>query len=167
MWYNVYRRFGGTYCLSPEDRRVSQTRRFISDYTVSRTKKTVTSKTIIKYGELNILRKRFCALEIAIPINTNFVRKYITSVTWKILAKQLEKNKKFWEELIVYFPWYDTGHIENDASNDSSIVACVFVAAVTFLPSRCLATVGIHKPTHTQTATWSNQPTIFFSKLEK
>jgi hypothetical protein len=48
-------------------------------------------------------------------------------------------NKKFWEELIAYFPIYDTGHIENDASNNSSIVACVFVTAVTFLPSRCLA----------------------------
>jgi hypothetical protein len=51
-------------------------------------------------------------------------------------------NKKFWEELIAYFPWYDTGHIENDASNNSSLVACVFVTAVMFLPSRCLATIG-------------------------
>jgi hypothetical protein len=25
-------------------------------------------------------------------------------------------NKKFWEELIAYFLWYDTGHIENDTS---------------------------------------------------
>jgi hypothetical protein len=50
-------------------------------------------------------------------------------------------NKKFWEELIAYFPWCDTGHIENDASNNSSIVACVFVTAVTFLPSLCLATI--------------------------
>jgi hypothetical protein len=44
-------------------------------------------------------------------------------------------NKKFWEELIAYFPWYDTGHIENDASNNSSIVACAFVTAATFLPT--------------------------------
>jgi hypothetical protein len=51
-------------------------------------------------------------------------------------------NKKFCEELIAYFPWYDTGHIENDASNNSSIVARVFVTAVTFLPNRCLATIG-------------------------
>jgi hypothetical protein len=52
------------------------------------------------------------------------------------------KIKKFWEELIAYFPWYDTGHIENDASKNSSIIACVFVTAVTFLPSRCLAMIG-------------------------
>jgi hypothetical protein len=52
------------------------------------------------------------------------------------------KNKKFWEELIPYFPSYDTGHIENNASNNSSIVAPVFVNAVTFLPSHCLATIG-------------------------
>jgi hypothetical protein len=60
-------------------------------------------------------------------------------------------NKKSWEELIAYFPLYDTGHIENDASSNSSIVACVIVTAVTFLPSRCLATIGgIHRHTHTQ-----------------
>jgi branched-subunit amino acid transport protein len=32
-------------------------------------------------------------------------------------------------------------HIENDASNSSSVVACIFVAAATFLLSRCLATI--------------------------
>jgi hypothetical protein len=32
-------------------------------------------------------------------------------------------------------------HIENDATSSSSIVACVFVTVVTFLPSRCLATI--------------------------
>jgi hypothetical protein len=53
-----------------------------------------------------------------------------------------EWDIKFWEELIAYFPWYDTGHIENDAFNNSSIVACVFVIAVMFLPSRFLATIG-------------------------
>jgi hypothetical protein len=82
-------------------------------------------------------------------------------------------NKNFWEELIAYFPWYDTGHIENDASNNSSIVACVFVTVVTFLPSRCLATIGGFLPSrclatiegihrHTQTATWSHKPTLFW-----
>jgi hypothetical protein len=58
-----------------------------------------------------------------------------------VFPTNLYINKKFWELLIVYFPWYDTGHIENDESNNSSIVACVFVTAVTFLPSRCLATI--------------------------
>jgi hypothetical protein len=51
-------------------------------------------------------------------------------------------NRKFWEELIAYIPWHDTDRIENEASNNISIVACVLVAAVTFLPSRCLATIG-------------------------
>jgi hypothetical protein len=32
--------------------------------------------------------------------------------------------------------------IENDASNNSSNVVCVFVAGVTFLPSHCLAAIG-------------------------
>jgi hypothetical protein len=53
--------------------------------------------------------------------------------------------------VIAYFSLYDTGHIENDAPNNSSIVACVFVTAVTILPSRCLATIGgIHRHTHRQ-----------------
>jgi hypothetical protein len=52
------------------------------------------------------------------------------------------KYKKFWEEPIAYFPSYDACHIENDASNNSSIVACVFLTAVTFLPSRWVATIG-------------------------
>jgi hypothetical protein len=51
------------------------------------------------------------------------------------------KLNMFWEQLIAYFPSCDTGHIENDASNISSIDARVFVTAVTFLPSRCLATI--------------------------
>jgi hypothetical protein len=42
-------------------------------------------------------------------------------------ARKSCKNKKFCEELIAYFPWYDTCHIENDASKNSSIVACVFL----------------------------------------
>jgi hypothetical protein len=40
------------------------------------------------------------------------------------------------------FLWYYTDRIESYASNNSSTVACVFVAAVTFLPSRCLAAIG-------------------------
>jgi hypothetical protein len=51
------------------------------------------------------------------------------------------ENKKLWKELIAYFTWYDTGRIENDATNNSSI-ACVFVPEVKFLPRRCLATIG-------------------------
>jgi hypothetical protein len=49
--------------------------------------------------------------------------------------------KTLWKELIAYFPGYNTGHIENNASKNSSIVACVFVTAVTFLPSRYLAPI--------------------------
>jgi hypothetical protein len=82
-------------------------------------------------------------------------------------------SKKFGEELIAYFPRYDTSHIENHAPNNSSIVACVFVTAITFvssrclatirgfLPSRCLATIGeIHR--HTHRATWSHKTNLFF-----
>jgi hypothetical protein len=82
-------------------------------------------------------------------------------------------NKKFCEELIAYFPWYDAGHVVNDASNNSAIVASAFVTAGTFLPSRSLATIGGFLPSrcletiggihrHTHTATWSYKPTFIF-----
>jgi hypothetical protein len=45
-------------------------------------------------------------------------------------------------ELTVYCPWYDTDSRENDAFNNSSIYERVFVATITFLPSRCLATIS-------------------------
>jgi hypothetical protein len=64
---------------------------------------------------------------------------YFVSCIACVMAKQ---HKKFWEELIAY-------RIENDTSNNSSTVSCVFVAAVTLLPSSCLATRG--KYTYRQT----------------
>jgi hypothetical protein len=80
-------------------------------------------------------------------------------------------KKKFWEEVIAYFPSYDAGHIENDASNNSSIVACVFVTAVRclatiggFLPSRCLATIG-NTHAHTQERDLINL--LYFLKIGK
>jgi hypothetical protein len=60
----------------------------------------------------------------------------------------LKETHKFWEELIAYFPWYDKDRIENEASNNSPVVECVFGDAVIFLPSRCLATI---RDTHVDT----------------
>jgi hypothetical protein len=67
---------------------------------------------------------------------------------WKTLISQfnpyllstLHKNKRFWEELIAYFLWFDADRIEKDAPYNYSIVACIFVPAITFSPSCCLAT---------------------------
>jgi hypothetical protein len=57
-------------------------------------------------------------------------------------------NKKFCEELIPYFPWYDTGRTENDAFNNYSVVACVFVRAVT-LPNNDRGVFAEPLPTQT------------------
>jgi hypothetical protein len=57
--------------------------------------------------------------------------KRIASVMHKILVRS---NRQLFSN--------DTDLIENDASNNPFIVACVFVAAVKFLPRGCLATVG-------------------------
>jgi hypothetical protein len=57
------------------------------------------------------------------------------------------------------FLWYDTHHIENDASNNSSIVTCVLVVAGTCLLSRCLAKMG---DIHRRRAGWSHKPTFMF-----
>jgi hypothetical protein len=32
-------------------------------------------------------------------------------------------NKKFWEDIITFFPSYDRDHIENNVSNNSYVVA--------------------------------------------
>jgi hypothetical protein len=37
---------------------------------------------------------------------------------WYLLYHNSRKNKKFWDELVTHSPWYDTGHIKNDTSND-------------------------------------------------
>jgi hypothetical protein len=49
-------------------------------------------------------------------------------------------RQKFYEDLIAYFACYNTDRIENGASNNSSIVECVFVVAVTFFSDSCIAT---------------------------
>jgi hypothetical protein len=124
-----------------------------------------------------------------------FFRRLVTYDPFKLILKQwipetfrispsqgfyLHKVKK--QKVLgrtAYFPWYDTGHTENDASNNSSIVACLFVTTVTFLPSSCLVTIGgfltsrclatiggIHRHTHTQTTTWTHKPTLIFQDKE-
>jgi hypothetical protein len=40
-------------------------------------------------------------------------------------------------------------HLENDASNNSSIVSCVFIAAIMILLSHCLATIEGYTYRHT------------------
>jgi hypothetical protein len=54
--------------------------------------------------------------------------------------------QNFWQKRIACFPWYVTDCLKNDASNNSYISACVFVDAVTFLSSRCLAMIGRFLP---------------------
>jgi hypothetical protein len=56
-------------------------------------------------------------------------------------------------------------HIENDVSSSSSVVACVFVTAVTFLPSRCLATLEGYTDTHADSNVISKA--YFFFKIRK
>jgi hypothetical protein len=72
----------------------------------------------------------------------NYYRRYGSRIITPWIHLLESVNKKFWEELIGYFPCYDTGQIEHDSSNNYSITVCLFVTAVTFLPSRCLATIG-------------------------
>jgi hypothetical protein len=50
----------------------------------------------------------------------------------RVEEEEKEKNKKFWEELITMKTMRPT----------ILLLLRVFVTAVTFLPSRCLATIG-------------------------
>jgi hypothetical protein len=120
---------------------------------------------------------------VCIKINSPFtVRKNVqlsfgTSCNCFMFLIKVKDNKKFWEELIACLPWYDTGHIENEASNNYSIVACVLVTAETFLPSRCLATIRGFLPslclatiggyTHTRRQQRDLISLVYFFKIRK
>jgi hypothetical protein len=105
-----------------------------------------------------------CYLHIHI---SNYVRTILTDVTSRrgIIRNQQMKGKEFRSQrkimhyynvthclhMILQEPLGRTnrllslirhGCIGNDVSNNYSIVACVFVTAVTLLPSRCLAAMG-------------------------
>jgi hypothetical protein len=83
------------------------------------------------------LREMFNALQQTLLLQCILILSYILMARHEHMPVFLDlyklKNNKFWEELIAHFFWYDTGHIENDASKNSSIVTCVFVTAVTCL----------------------------------
>jgi hypothetical protein len=72
---------------------------------------------------------------VVIPVYNEIINNLNTSALYRCL---INRNKKSWEVHIAY----DADHIENDVTNNFSIVTCVFVSAVTFLPNRCLATTG-------------------------
>jgi hypothetical protein len=61
---------------------------------------------------------------------------------WKIILVSLTVRELNFKHRSSTCLWYDTDRIEDDASNNSSIAALVFIAAVTFLRSRGLAKMG-------------------------
>jgi hypothetical protein len=75
---------------------------------------------------------------------------YSFTQTWNTQNQANEIDIWAWEYITINsgkkccpsFLWYDTNLIENETSNNPSIVACVFVATGSYIPSRCLATIG-------------------------
>jgi hypothetical protein len=65
------------------------------------------------------------------------------------------------------FLLYDMDRTENVASNNYSIVSCVFLAAGTCLSSSCLATIGRDTHRDTQTARSCHKLTSIFFKIGK
>jgi hypothetical protein len=63
------------------------------------------------------------------------------------LWMQQVENMKFWEELIAYFPWYNTT-IEKNAHQFFYCFLCIRCRR-NFLPNRCLATIGLYSYRHT------------------
>jgi hypothetical protein len=78
----------------------------------------------------------------------------------------MSQNKKFWEELIAYFPLIRHGQHRKQCVN---IGACVLVTAVTFLPNRCLVTYiyrhrligGFHEVRHCDCLRYHDMHTKF------
>jgi hypothetical protein len=64
----------------------------------------------------------YCQVHLKSPINKHTrVQSPIYSTTdgaSYLVQPTYRYNKKFSEELIAYFPWHDSGHVENDASNN-------------------------------------------------
>jgi hypothetical protein len=58
-------------------------------------------------------------------------------------------DKRFWKKLITYFPLSQRGPYKNKASTNYFIVENVYVAAIKFLPSCCLATTEGQTYRHT------------------
>jgi hypothetical protein len=57
----------------------------------------------------------------------------------------LTLDKKFWEELIAYVPWYDTYFIEDNASNNSSVFClCIHWRGEVFAQPLPSSDRGIH-----------------------
>jgi uncharacterized protein YcfL len=53
-------------------------------------------------------------------------------------------KQKLWEETIAYFFfWYDTDHTENNSRDNTSVVTCVFMTTLIFLPGRFSNNEGI------------------------
>jgi hypothetical protein len=95
---------------------------------------------------------------VSTKFNLDFTRRWTLGVlknssTYKCHIPQNTKYDEtiiFWKNESPSFLWHDSDSIENDASNNSSTVGCVFVAAVMFAQSRCPATIGaIHTDTKT------------------
>jgi hypothetical protein len=106
---------------------------------------------------LRLGHDRFLPNPFQFVIYQSSCRSMLHSLRYWHRRKTKHKNK-FWEDLSTYFPWYDTGHIENHTSNNSFTVVCVFVTAVTFLPSRCLVTTEWYTYRHTDWWVFINRP---------
>jgi hypothetical protein len=63
-------------------------------------------------------------------------------IEFQKFMETISVNKKFREERIPYFPLIWISCIENDTTDNSSIVACVLITTLTFLPSCCLVMIG-------------------------
>jgi hypothetical protein len=64
-----------------------------------------------------------------------------SQATLGICASDLYKPRSSGKNWLSIILWYNTDCIENNMSNNYFIVASVFVAVVTFLPSHCLAKI--------------------------
>jgi hypothetical protein len=63
-------------------------------------------------------------------------------------------SKKFWEELIAYFPSYDKDHIDDNTCIQQFFYSCVFVAMVMTLPNFFLPRMGGYTYRHRDCCVW-------------
>jgi hypothetical protein len=85
----------------------------------------------------------------------------------KSLNENVIKNKKFWEELVTYFPWVQhTPHKTWCVQQFLYCCMCI-TAMVTCLPSHCLSVMGRYTRVHTHTHRLSFDTTQTTQKMTR
>jgi hypothetical protein len=112
----VNQRFGGTCRLQLQGQRISRARN--QSESMGQTEQNRLLLRQLNKGDCYGLSVQFGQMKQSFWNNFWWISRSESHQLEDQYVDKMILNKEFWEELIAYFPWYDKGHIENDASNN-------------------------------------------------